>query len=220
LNFAGNVQQGWDWINQLDDWFKGVALQYGYLGIFFISFLGASSIVIPIPYTVIIFTLGSLRMFDPSLIAISGGAGSAIGELFGYFLGYYGRAIVSEKQQKKMDYILKVFSRYGALTIFVFALLPLPDDILFIPLGIMRYSFLKAFVPCIAGKILMCFILAYGGYLSIGIIKTILGGEGADPTLTIIASTILLAIIIVVMFKVDWEKIFPLEKKDEMKREK
>jgi len=219
LSFVTNIRQGWDWISQLGDWFEGVALQYGYLGIFLVSFLGASSIIIPIPYTIIIFTLGSLRMFDPSLIAISGGAGSAIGEFFGYSLGYYGRAIVSEKQKKKMDYILKVFSRHGALTIFLFALLPLPDDLLFIPLGIMRYSFLKAFMPCIVGKMLMCFILAYGGHWSIGIIKTILGGEGADPTWTIIASTILLVVIIIVMFKVDWEKFFPLEEKDQ-KQEK
>jgi membrane protein YqaA with SNARE-associated domain len=218
LRFSFDVQQGWEWVEQLDQWMKAIARDYGYLGIFIVSFLGASSIVFPIPYTVIIFYIGSQPGFDPFLIAVSGGAGSAVGEFFGYFLGYYGRAVVSEKQQKKMNYILKVFSRYGAVTIFLFALTPLPDDLLFIPLGIMRYNFLKAFVPSLLGKTLMCFILAYGGHFSIGIIKTLLGGSGGP--LTIIASAILLIIIIVAMFKVDWEKIFPLEEKEETKEQK
>jgi len=217
LQLAFNIQQGWEWIDQLDQWLKDVALQYSYLGIFIVSFLGASSIVLPIPYTVIIFSIGSLRVLNPLLIAISGGAGSAIGEFFGYFLGYYGRAVISEERQRKMNYILKAFSRYGSITIFLFALTPLPDDLLFIPLGIMRYSFLKAFVPCIIGKMLMCLILAYGGHLSIGIIETILGGEGG--LWTTIATAVLLLIMIIVMFKVDWEKFFPLEEKDDEKKE-
>jgi membrane protein YqaA with SNARE-associated domain len=189
-----------------------IALQYGYIGIFIVSFLGASSIIFPIPYTLIIFTIGSFQILNPLLIALAGGAGSAIGEFFGYFLGYYGRTIISEKQQRKMNYIVKIFSRYGAITIFLFALTPLPDDLLFIPLGIMRYSFIKAFVPSILGKILMCFILAYGGHLSIDLIESFLGGEGGFWT--IIISMILLVIIIIGMFKIDWEKIFPLEDKD------
>jgi membrane protein YqaA with SNARE-associated domain len=181
-----------------------------------VSLLGSSSIIIPIPYMVIIFSLGMQRnLFNPFLLAISGGVGSAIGEFIGYFLGYFGRTVISEKQQNKMNYVLRLFRRYGSISIFIFALTPLPDDLLFIPLGIMRYSFIKAFIPCIIGKILMCFIVAYGGYLSIGAIEALFG-EGGGP-LTIVASTVLLVIVIVAMFKIDWEKYFPLEEKGKKK---
>lgn len=216
--FATDIQQFWERLQQLDEWFREIAIQYGYLGVFLISLFGASSIVFPIPYTVIIFTIGSLHILDPLLIAISGGLGSAGGEFFGYFLGYFGRTVVSEDRKRKMDYILRVFSRYGSISIFIFALTPLPDDLLFIPLGIMRYSFLKAFVPCLLGKILMCSILAYGGYLSIGFIKNILGDAGG--VWTTVASAILLAAVIVIMFKVDWEKVFPLEEKSKANEKK
>ncbi len=90
------------WLEQFDKWLETVAVQYGYPGIFLISFIGTASIVIPIPYTIFIFTIGSLRILDPFLVAVSGAAGSALGEFFGYFLGYYGRTIVSEERQKKM----------------------------------------------------------------------------------------------------------------------
>jgi len=77
------------------------------------------SIVVPIPYTLVIFWLGQAG-WDPIMLMISGGAGSAIGELAGYFLGYYGRRLVSEERQKKMDYLLRVLGKYSPAAIFLF----------------------------------------------------------------------------------------------------
>ena len=204
------VSEDLSWLEQFDAWLKNIAMQYGYLGIFVASFIGAMSIVIPIPYTVLIFLMG--KILDPFLVALSAGAGSALGEFFGYLMGYYGRAVMSEERKRKVDYILKVFSRYGALTIFVFALSPLPDDLLFIPLGIMRYSFIKAFVPCLLGKIAMSLILAYGGAASIGFIETLFGGEEGSVWMMVVSAVLLFAVI-VVMLKVDWEKLLPMEEK-------
>jgi membrane protein YqaA with SNARE-associated domain len=217
--FNFDVQQGLDWLQQFNQWLKDIAQSYGYFGVFLVSLIGSSSIIIPIPYTVIIFCLGMQRnLFNPFLLAISGCVGSAIGEFTGYFLGYFGRTVISEKQQKKMNYVLKLFRKYGAISIFIFALTPLPDDLLLIPLGIMRYSLIKTFIPCIIGKILMCFIVAYGGYFSVNVIGFLFGGEGGP--LTIVASTVLLIIVIIAMFKIDWEKYFPLEEKEKKEPKK
>jgi len=217
--FHFDVQQGLEWLQQFDQWLKDVAQTYGYFGVFLVNLIGSSSVIIPIPYTVIIFSLGMQKdLFNPFFLAVSGGIGSALGEFVGYFLGYFGRTVIGEKQKKKMNYILKLFNKYGAVTIFVFALTPLPDDLLFIPLGIMRYNFVKAFIPCIIGKMLMCFIVAYGGYLSIDTIEALFGGEGGP--LTIVASAVLMAIVIIAMFKIDWEKFFPLEEKNKKEPKK
>ena len=107
---------------------------------------------------------------------------------------------------RKMDYMVKIFARYGSIVIFLFALTPFPDDLLFIPLGVMHYPFWKAFIPALFGKILMTFILAYGGQQSIKIIETLFGGESGLLGMAITA--ILLILIIVVMIKIDWEKLF------------
>jgi membrane protein DedA with SNARE-associated domain len=187
------------------EWMEQFAIQFGYLGVFLISLIGTLSIIIPVPYTLVIYLLGGVHVLDPFLIAVSGGLGSAIGEFSGYVLGYYGRAVLSEDRKRKMDYMMKVFQRYGFAGIFLFALTPLPDDLLFIPLGIMRYRFVKAFVPALLGKMLMCFILAYSGRLSIGIIKVVFGEGG---WLGAIITSALLVIVIVAIFKIDWEKVF------------
>lgn len=203
------VLEALSWLEQFDAWLRDIAMHYGYLGIFVTSLIGAMSIVIPIPYTVLIFLMG--KILNPVLVALSAGAGATLGEFFGYLMGYYGRAVISEERKRKVDYILKVFSRYGALTIFAFALTPLPDDLLFIPLGIMRYSFIKAFVPCLIGKFLMSLILAYGGAASIGFIEAIFGGEGGGVWMMIFSAVLLFAVI-VIMLRVDWEKLLPMEK--------
>jgi membrane protein DedA with SNARE-associated domain len=179
------------------------AFQFGYLGVFVISFIGSVSVIFPVPYTLVIFVLGS--MLDPFFVAVSGGLGAALGEFSGYTLGYYGRKIVNKERRRKMDYMVKLFGRYGPVTIFLFALTPLPDDLLFIPLGVMRYPFLKAFVPALLGKIVMTFILAYSGQQSIELIRIIFGESGWIGT---VVTATLLIVIIVVMIKIDWEKLF------------
>ena len=197
-------------LQDIVDWMRTFAVQYGYFGIFLISMLGAMSIFVPIPYTVVIFTLGGLRIFDPLWIAVAAGLGAAIGEFSGYVIGFGGRRIISEKQKTKMDFLTKLFKKFGPIVIFVFALTPLPDDLLFIPLGVMRYSVLRAFIPALLGKFVSNLIIAYSGYFSLEIIKNIFGveGEGMTVLIGIILALVLLVIVFIIMFKVDWEKRF------------
>ena len=184
-------------------WMETFAMQYGYFGVFLISLVGSMSIIIPVPYTLLIYVMGGV--LDPILVAIASGFGSAVGEFSGYALGYYGRAVISKERQRKMNFMVKVFDRYGFFAIFFFALTPLPDDLLFIPLGIMRYKFIKAFIPSLLGKLLMSFILAYSGRLSIGFIRDLLGEGGL---IGVIVTVILLIVIMVAILKIDWEKVF------------
>jgi membrane protein DedA with SNARE-associated domain len=109
-----------------------------------------------------------------------------------------------------MEFLTKLFKKYGPVAIFVFALTPLPDDLLFIPLGVMRYSLLRAFVPALLGKFFSNLIIAYSGRLSLEIVRSIFGVEGEGTSLLIgtIIGIVLLVIVFIIMFKVDWEKRF------------
>ncbi len=197
-------------LQEISDWLRDFALQYGYLGIFLISLIGAMSIFVPIPYTIVIFILGGLQAFDPFLIAVAAGLGSAIGEFSGYLLGVGGRKVIGDRYKKKMDFITKLFKKYGSIAIFIFALTPLPDDLLFIPLGVMRYSLLRAFIPAVLGKFFSNLIIAYSGRLSLDIVKNIFGVEGEGTSLLVgtIIGIVLLVIVLIIMFKFDWEKHF------------
>jgi membrane protein YqaA with SNARE-associated domain len=144
--------------------------------------------------------------WDPLFLTIAGGCGSAIGELFGYLLGYYGRRLISEERQRRMDYLLKLLGKYTPLAIFLFALTPLPDDLLFIPIGLLRYNILKAFIPALLGKFLMIYLVAYFGRVGGDFIESIFGGEGS--LLGSVITTILLIAIILALYRINWEKVF------------
>lgn len=196
-----------DVFQQLAEWMKNLSVQYNYFGIFLISLIGSMSIFFPIPYTVVIFTVAPF--FDPILIALASGAGSAIGEFSGYLLGLGGRKIISAKRKRQMEVLVKIFGKYGPIAIFLFALTPLPDDLLFIPLGIMHYNLLKAFIPAMVGKICMSLIIAYSSRYAIKIIEQIFGVESDWITalISMILAIVLLIIVLAIMFKIDWEKI-------------
>jgi len=187
---------------------KNFALQYGYFGVFLVSLIGALSIVFPIPYTVVIFTLGGT--FEPLWIAVVAGIGSAVGEFSGYLLGFGGRRVIGERYKKKMEFLVRIFGRFGPIVIFIFALTPLPDDLLFIPLGVMRYGIIRAFIPALIGKFCMSFIVAYSGRETIHIIRYIFGVESdwISALIGMVVAIVLLIIVFVIMFRVDWEKLF------------
>lgn len=190
------------------NWMMSLSTQYGYFGIFLISLLGAMSIFLPIPYTVVIFTLGGASSLDPLLIGSAAGLGAAIGEFSGYLLGIGGRKAISERYKRQMDFLVKLFNRFGPIVIFIFALTPLPDDLLFIPLGVMRYSVVRAFIPALIGKFSMNLIVAYSGRFSVQIINDIFGVENTwvSALIGMILAVVLTVVVLVIMFKVDWEK--------------
>jgi membrane protein YqaA with SNARE-associated domain len=198
-------------LTDIFNWMINLGVQYGYLGIFAFSLAGALSILLPVPDSLTVFTISGLKtggsyLFEPVWIATAAGIGSAIGEFSGYLLGFGGRKAIIGRNKKNVDFLIRVFNKFGALAIFIFALTPLPDDLIFIPLGVMHYNPIKAILPALAGKFLMNLIIAYGGRYSIEFIEDIFGvGNELMVSLLILATGIILTI---VLFKVDWGKYF------------
>jgi len=192
-------------VEQIPNWADWFIYNFGYFGVFLLSLVGALSIFIPIPYTVVIFWLGASSKWDPFLLMIAGGFGAAIGELSGYVLGYYGRKIVSQERLRKMSYLIKAFGRYLPIAVFFFSFTPLPDDLLFIPLGILKYKLFKVFIPSLLGKLIMVFTLAHLGKIGANFILLIFGEESSWIGSVILF--VLLIIVLIIMFKVDWEKV-------------
>jgi membrane protein YqaA with SNARE-associated domain len=57
--------------------------------------------------------------------------------------------------------------KYGALAVFFFAVLPLPDEIVWIPIGILRFDIRKAIAACWIGKFLFMLMISFAGYYGI-----------------------------------------------------
>jgi len=196
-----------------------------------ICFLGSASIGFPIPFPFVLFSLSNsvyLKYLNNGLIlseilvsgsfwlevigiAILGGLGSALGELTGYAVGYGAKKIAEEKESD----VLKNIDGFGKLVlenrkrtplyIFIFALTPLPDDLLFLPLGMIKYPFWKSIIPGWLGKNITTI-----GYCMwpILIALGLPGGQSNDIS-SVITEALILLITLSVMFFImafDWTK--------------
>ncbi|MDI6884606.1 MAG: VTT domain-containing protein [Hadesarchaea archaeon] len=180
------------------DWSQ-ILINLGYPGAFLLGLIGAASVVIPIPTTVALLAVAGFRIFDPTLLALSFGFGAAIGQLTSYAVGYAGRIVVSKKHNRRLNAILKIFRRYGMIAVFLFALTPLPDSLLFIPMGLVHYSLWKIFVAAVAGKISMSLIIThFGGTV---------GQAFTENWIFAVVTMVLLVLVVVAMFRIDWEKL-------------
>ncbi|MHA1713043.1 MAG: DedA family protein [Candidatus Ranarchaeia archaeon] len=141
---------------------------WGYLGAFVISVFGNFTVIFPVPYAAAIFLLGAFGL-NPILLGISAGIGAGIGEFSAYILGRgVSETSIREKYGNRLDSMRLLVEKYGFWTIFSFAATPLPDDLIMIPLGMIKYSFRRAFVACFLGKIVLCTVLGYAGQLGLG----------------------------------------------------
>lgn len=139
---------------------------WGYFGIFIISLIGSATIILPLPAATFVFALGSI--LNPLILGLVAGIGSAFGELIGYGLGFSGRKIAKEKIKEKLEAAKSKFEKYGGFSVLIlFAATPLPDDIVGILGGILKYEIKKFFLAVLIGKAIFNLILAYAGYYGI-----------------------------------------------------
>ncbi len=208
-----------------------------------ICFLGSASIGFPIPFPFVIFSLSNSIMFKYSTsgltltqtlasggfwfeiigITLVGGLGSALGELTGYAVGYGTKKIAEERRSELLNNVdgfgklVLENQKRTPLYIFLFALTPLPDDILFIPLGMIRYPFWKCIVPGWLGKnFTILFYCCWPIFIALGFTAQ---GIQSNSKSSIITEAILLLVTITAMFFImafDWTKF--LEKRKQKKQ--
>jgi len=146
----------------------------GYAGAFLSGLIGTSSFMISIlPPQIVVFILSDPHMgFNPLLVGVAGGIGAGIGQYAHYYIGEGGRYVLPQKYRARIDAWKPRVERYGAILIFLFAVTPLtPDDLIWIPLGMMKYPKKKALAASIIGKTVMLVAFAYGGYYGIHLFR-------------------------------------------------
>ena len=133
---------------------------YGYLGLFLFSLLSNASVVIPLPGTILPYVMGAV--LNPWGVALAAGSGAALGELTGYFTGWSGTIALQDSQRYQRVRVW--MERYGVLTVFVLAYLPLPlMDLAGIAAGASRMPLHRFLFWCGLGKILKMLTVAYLG---------------------------------------------------------
>ncbi len=184
--------------------------ELGYLGIFIISFVGSLIPFIPIPYFPILITASFNNNFNPHLIAIVSAAAVVAAKMIIFFASYYGRKVLSDMRKQRMLPLQRLVSRYGWPAAFIAAATPIPDDLVYIPLGFAKYSPWKFATATFAGKFVMNEAIVWSSiFLGRPFVENILR-ETTDPTWLYVGAAVsigLLAVTIYYSLKIDWAKL-------------
>lgn len=156
----------WDYIGKLQG--------YGYLGVFIISLFAGSIMVLPIPYVVVVFTLGGV--LNPALVGAASGLGASIGALTIYLTGYGGHSLLQNVNNGLYSRLMNWVQRRGSVAVFIMSAVFNP---LFIPMtiamGMLRFRLWKFFLLCWAGNTVKSLVIAYAGYLGLRSLLRLLG---------------------------------------------
>lgn len=184
----------------------------GFIAVFLLSLIGCLSVV-PIPYTYILFLIAMHYELNPIIVSLGGAFGSTLGETIAWFLGRASSSILRDtKYFKRIETIIKFTKSHSSITLpiltFIFALTPLPDKILFLPLGIVRYSVLRLLPAAFMGKMMMNIIIIITAQT-----WGVIGEEvlGLNELLMFIATTAMLIIIMSIIMFIKWEKILGIQ---------
>jgi membrane protein YqaA with SNARE-associated domain len=177
------------------------------LGLIFVFCFVGNIIPFPTPYILIVwlvidtFTNGSLEI--PILAALVASIGCLLGELISYGVGRGTQRILSGEKQTQIQTLAKIMMirpSFIPLLIYGFAATPLSDDIILIPLGILKYSPRRTLFFCWLGKLTFMLFIAF--------IPEIFGTLGLEYTfLTTMVPIFLIGLILYLLLRLDWVKI-------------
>ena len=184
----------------------------GYIGILITSFIGSILVFIPVPYFPILISSALNKDFDPHLIALTSAIGAVFAKMIIFIASYYGLNILSNKTKTRMQPLQNILTKYGGIGAFIAALTPIPDDLVYIPLGLAKYSIKKFTIVTFLGKFILGEIIVWGTvFLGRPIMEEVLSVSDANNQFSIIVVSVLTVVLLILVlfftFKVDWSKI-------------
>ena len=203
-----------DGINDILTFFDGGYEEYGnvgrYFGILIITFFASIIVFIPVPYFPVLFTAGINQNLNPHLVSLFSAVGAVIAKLIIFYVSYYGRNILSSKTKKRMLPLQKLLSKYGWPGAFAAALTPIPDDLVYIPLGLAKYNPAKFAIATLSGKFILNEFIVFGSVIFGRPVVEVLTSKNTDPIYLYIGVVISISILILIIFlylRIDWGKI-------------
>ncbi len=104
----------------------------------------------------------------------------------------------------------KLVKRYGGSAAFVAAATPIPDDLVYIPLGLAKYNPKRFFVATLPGKIVLYYVIVLiSHYTGLSLLDPVLQ-QIDDPLpvyIGIIALGVAMTVVVILLLRLNWEKI-------------
>lgn len=141
-----------------------IGLTNGYGVVFLLAIIGGTSLFIPIPYFLVVGTF-AIAGLNPFILGICAGIGIFIGDSTSYYIAYRSRELTSKNISRTFEKIHNWCVNKNSLLFPILiglyaAIVPLPDDIIIVPAGLIKYPFWRIAVPLLIGKIIFNTVIA------------------------------------------------------------
>ena len=143
-----------------------IVLEYRYIGVLTTSFISGLNLIVPIPaiaFLPLFFAAGLNLSMTILIITI----GVTLADSFAYLVGSVGRKLVSSPRQVKItNQFQRIRNRYSFLPLVILflsaAFVPLPNEIIIIPLAFLGYHLYQIFPVLLIGNATFNILSAIG----------------------------------------------------------
>lgn len=186
------------------------ATEIGYFGLSVVSFFGSLIPFVPIPSFLLLATMSVGDQFNIHALALLAAITATVAKQIIFTISYTGRRIINETTRKRMKPFERLVKRYGASAAFVAAATPIPDDLVYIPLGLAKYNPKRFFVATLLGKIVLSYVIVLISHFFGNKYVEPLMENLEDPTIIYIGMIVfaaILTIMVILLLRLDWARI-------------
>ena len=180
------------------------------LSLILVNFIGSLVPFVPLPGFLLLATMSVGDKFDLHVMAISSALAATAAKQIIFFASYGGRKIITQRTRERMKPFERLVKRYGAGAAFFAAATPIPDDLVYIPLGLAKYNPRRFFVATLAGKLVLSYVIVgVSHYLGLSLIEPYVTDiESPTPIyIGIIIFGASMTAVVVLLLRLDWRRI-------------
>jgi len=127
-----------------------------------------------------------------------------------FSVSYEGRRIIGKASRKRMRPFERLVKRYGAGAAFFAAATPMPDDLIYVPLGLAKYNPKRFFIATLTGKLVLSYVIVFAShYMGLSLVEPLL--EDVKDVSTIYIGIVIFAAmmtsVVILLLKLDWQRI-------------
>lgn len=186
------------------------APEVGYLSLSLVNFFGSLVPFVPLPGFLLLATMAVGDQFDLHILALLSAITATVAKQIIFYVSYGGRKIFNEKTRKRMRPFERLVKRYGAGAAFFAAATPIPDDLVYVPLGLAKYNPKRFFIATLTGKIVLSYSIVFiSHHLGLSLVEPFLENvEDATPIyIGIIVFGVMMTAVVVLLLRLDWARI-------------
>ncbi|QLH04924.1 DedA family protein [Nitrosopumilus oxyclinae] len=182
----------------------------GYSLLALVNFFGSLVPFVPLPGFLLLATMSVGNQYDLHILALVSAVTATVAKQIIFYVSYGGRRIINEKTRKRMRPFERLIKRYGAGAAFFAAATPIPDDLVYVPLGLAKYNPRRFFIATLTGKIVLSYSIVFiSHHLGLSLVEPFLENiDDATPIyIGIIIFGVMMTAVIVLLLRLDWARI-------------